>query len=452
MSASKPAIVEQISVRPGTYAGALANPLCGFSTGDIQQHEWATLDRTYIQWNAIENSEKDDIDQIRQYCDVRWQGVEASGVRVIPRVYLNWPPDMNYWPDDMKTGDFSSQQFEARVLRLIERLGKLWDNDPRVAFIQMGIIGKWGEQHSPGPSLRMQKLLGDAFNKAFKTKRIQVRYPSDFRDFTFGYYWDSWAHPDDLASTGAGLLKLGDRWKTAVLGGETAYDWGNFRQLGDNPTDSVKDPQHRKYLIDSIRTYHNTYLGWVSSYDQSDPDARAGAAQMQASMGYRFQIDAARYPSRVDPGHPFKLSFDVRNLGSAPMYYDWPVGVALLDRKTGRPVWSARLKGPRVSAWMPGDKWSKDSGAYLVPPAVYTVSEEFELPASVKPGEYLIAVSIIDPWSRPAVPAIRFANSDCTADGRLPLGTIGIGVNRKGVAIPRELLVDPGSLRPQYFI
>ncbi len=53
-----------------------------------------------------------------------------------------------------------------------------------------------------------------------------------------------------MKTHGAGIEKLGPRWKTAPTGGETAYDWGNYRtQPGDNPNDTLSDPAHRRFLI-----------------------------------------------------------------------------------------------------------------------------------------------------------------------------------------------------------
>ena len=123
------------------------------------EHEYATLARHYIKWNEIENAEDDGIDRIRAFCNEKWKGVEAANIKVIPRVYLHWSKDnQKYWPADMKADDYSSEQFNRRVRRLVARLGECWDNDPRVAFIQMGLIGKWGEHHSPDVSPEMQKL------------------------------------------------------------------------------------------------------------------------------------------------------------------------------------------------------------------------------------------------------------------------------------------------------
>ncbi len=100
-------------------------------------------------------------------------GIEEKNVKIIPRVYLHWSGNRTFWPEDMKEFDYSSQQFQSRVLRLIKRLGECWDNDPRVAFVEMGIFGKWGEQGSPFPTPDVEKLVGDAFAEAFKKRKFQ---------------------------------------------------------------------------------------------------------------------------------------------------------------------------------------------------------------------------------------------------------------------------------------
>ena len=288
---------ETITVRPVESNAAFRNPLKGFRVsmeGKLPKHEYATLARCYIKWNDLENDESDTIEKIRTYCDKRWAGLESSDIKVIPRVYLDWDkkPNNEYWPADMTTGDYDSDQFKKRVTRLIARLGECWDNDPRIAWIQMGLIGFWGEHHSPAPSEEMQKLLGNAFKKAFKNKKILVRHADEFNDGEFGIYWDSWAHAQQMNSRkhGGGLLKLNQakkRYLIAPIEGETAYNWGKYTvQPGDNPNDTLSDPVHRKYLLDSIRLLHCTALGWVANYDATKPDVHAGAEEVQKAFGY----------------------------------------------------------------------------------------------------------------------------------------------------------------------
>lgn len=446
-------IAETITVRPELYTGPLANPLAGFMMGDVGQHQWATLARTYIKWSDIESQASDGTEKIREYCDMRWADIEYRGIKVIPRVYLHWPPDKNHWPSDMTTGDYSSPQFEERVLRLISNLGQAWNDDPRVAFIEMGIIGKWGEHHSPDVTPRMQKLLGDAFSKAFTHKKVLVRHPWDFVGYSFGVYWDSWAHQDQMASHGQGIKKLGLKWQVVPMGGETAYDWGNYRtQPGSDPTDTVSDPKHRTFLINTIRDLHNTYLGWVSGYDAHDPIAASGAAEVQAAMGYRFTVDEFNYPSMVAPGGQLSVSFVVRNVGSAAFYYHWPVELSLIDKTTLKPVWKHIIEGVDISKWLPGDKWSKPRQVYDIEPLPNAISTSTSLPTTLRKGEYILALGILDPWGKPSIPAIRFAVKSCLADGRCPIGVVGIGVRPKNLSVPPSVLTEPSSGRPVYLV
>ena len=191
-----------IVVYPEEYPSALRNPLKGFRPDmgrNVFRSRFATLARHYIKWNDLEQNKTDDlVANIRAYSDGRWSRLRGTGVKVIPRVYLDWDRESGneYWPSDIKSGDYSSPEFKQRLLRLIEALGQCWDSDPRVAWVQMGIIGFWGEHHNPHPDLEMQRLLGAAFEKAFQNKQVLVRHPNEFEDFEFGVYWDSWAHQE----------------------------------------------------------------------------------------------------------------------------------------------------------------------------------------------------------------------------------------------------------------
>ena len=76
----------------------------------------------------------------------------------------------------MQTDDYSSEQFRNRLTRLVSRLIQVWNNDPRVAFVELGIFGQWGEHHSPDPEPEMQMLAAQVFADAFPDKHISVRH------------------------------------------------------------------------------------------------------------------------------------------------------------------------------------------------------------------------------------------------------------------------------------
>ncbi len=466
-----------IIVHPAEYAHALRNPMKGFrvdTTSKAYQKEFVTISRCYIKWNELENDEKDTIDKIRKFCDKKWKDLEKQNIKVIPRVYLDWnrKPGNEYWPADMQTGDYESEQFKKRLVRLIDRLGKCWDNDSRVAWIQMGLIGCWGEHHTPSLTPEMQKLLGDAFTKAFKNKKILVRHADEFTDYEFGIYWDSWAHEQQTNARKHGrdldiLNKTKERWKTAPIEGETAYDWGKFKiQPGDDPNDTLTDQVHRNFLIDTIRKFHCSGLGWIANYDNSKEEVRKGADEVQKAFGYRFVLNEFTCVRRIDFGKPFSISFSVINTGSAPVYENRPIEFSLLDPQTRKPVWKTILNPgvlanrtgsvpkpfdlmksytssqndpttgpePDLRNWLPGDDWDPVVRKYRKPAPVNVVKANLILHhsynAKISKGNYIAALAVLDPVG--LEPNLVFAIENYFNGGRHPLCQVAIGSDPQG--------------------
>jgi hypothetical protein len=439
--------VPTVVVRPQEYTGALRNPLKGFRAN--YPHAFGTLEHSYIRWNDLEDQASDGPDEIRAFCDTLWRDFPAHNVKAIPRVWLYMPPQhakiTHSWPSDLQDDDYSSPQFKERVVKLVEKLGVCWDTDPRVAYVEMGIIGWWGEHHDPDVSPEMQTTLGDAFTAAFARKPIMVRHARDFQDYHFGIHWDSWAHQDQMnwdKGGAPGIAALGDRWKTAVIGGETAYDWGNYQiQPGDSPNDTVTDPAHYQFLVDTIRWLHCNHLGWVSDYAYRNPATQEGAGLIQRALGYRFVLDEIRYPARLAPGEPFEVSFTVRNTGSSPMYGDWPVEASLLYLETGEIAWQDTFSGLDIRTWLPGDRWDKARQAYEDAPLSYETRGTFVLPAGVPEGEYALALAILDPAGM--LPSARFAIENYITGGRHPIGMVGIGTTPERAEVAPEQFDDP---------
>lgn len=440
------AIGQTFTIFPKEYGGALRNPLKGFRPltehALDKENRFATITHSYFKWNELENEESDTVEKIRDLCDLRWFGVEAQGIKVIPSIYLDFNEDEKYWPADMTAGDYTSQQFKQRLERLILRLGECWNDDPRVAFVETSIIGLWGEQHSPSPTPEIQKIMGDAFTRAFPNKKFLVRHPNEFTDYEVGYTWGSWAHGAQIHDDahGAGIERVNQqtgRWKTQPMEGEIAYNWGNEEEtLGGSPDKTLAIKKYRVALIDSIRNLHCTGLGWVSDYNQEDPQVAAGAEEVQKAFGYRFVIQQFACFSRVDPGQDLRLTFMVKNTGSAPFYANWPVELSLLDPKDHSPVWRTALKHVDIRDWLSGDDWDEAKNIYRIAPQTYTVDAKVQIPPKIARGEYSIALGIVDPAG--LQPAVRFAIENYVHGGRHPLGRIGIGVD-----INRKHTIDP---------
>jgi len=423
---SSPMKENLVTVYPEEYVHAIKNPLKGFRPSSKDNHEYGTLSKSYIKWNELENNVNDGIDKIKKFCNEKWRGIEKSNKKVIPRVYIEWPGQEGGWPADMTEGDYTSNQFKKRVTNLIKKLGEVWDNDPRVAFVEMGLVGEWGEMEWPDTKNEIKSAIAAQFATSFQKKIVMIRWPHTFNDdiYNFGYYWDSFAHKDQEYYA-FHLNKTSPRWRTAVIGGETAYNWGNIQiQPGKSPEESLRNPVHRDFLIDKIRTLHANHLGWIANYDHSDKNVRSGAEMVQKVFGYRFVLSEVTYPKRIDTNNQFTVSFKVKNTGSSPFYYNWPLEVSLIDAKTKQVVWKKQCADLDIRDWMPGDKWDESNDLYRVPAEDYLVNQTFMLSEDIPSGEYILAFAILDPAGNR--PCARFAINNYYNGGRHPIGKVGI--------------------------
>lgn len=469
---------DNVIVTPLYYDKPFRNPMMGwrdvFSPGldPVPQSyplPYGSMYREFIPWNSIENKESDGVDKILAFCNRRWKDVEKMNVKVIPRVYIHWlgtPPvddpdrlDGVRFPEDIPfefndgdpypiKGGYFHPSFQDRVRKLVAKLGEAWDNDPRVAYVEMGIVGQWSEHHSPNISTYwkphdfpehienvtwipgIEKTLGDAFTSAFKNKKVMVRYAYEFKDYEFGYEWDSWGIAEEDVRGYGEMMKMGDRWKTQPYGGEIAWNWGDFYEkfYPYGLPAILNDESARDKIIRYIRELHANHLGYFSyarpSVDFSSPSLDK-AADVQMALGYRFVLDQVSYSRRADPAGKFNVSFSLHNDGSSPFYYDWPVEVALLDSETRDLVWKELIQDAKVHQWFPGENWNNDLKRYMTPPEVYEISREFILPHNLKPGKYIVSLSILDPAGNR--PSLRFATRQYFAGGRHPIGYVGIG-------------------------
>ena len=441
---------DSVKVTPLEYQDALNNPFKGFrqNMSRVGEYPYDAIVRTYIKWNEIERNGEDGIDRILDVCNQKWSGIADNNTKVIPRVYLDWDskPGNEYWPEDMQSGDYSSEQFKRRVEQLVVKLGKAWDNDSRVAWIQMGIIGYWGEHHSPKPVEWQQELLGDLFSEAFKNKKVLVRRPFEtFEEYEFGWYWDRFAHYQQAVTQGEVMLeKLPDRWKTVPMEGEVGYgaEVGD-RQPGETPNETLRDPHHREWLIDWIRKAHCTGLGWISNYSLIEPDVSAGAEEVQKAFGYRFMLKEVTYPRSIQFNQSFSVSFAVQNAGSAPFYYNWPVELRLLDPVSRAVKWKQVMNGVDICDWMPGEEWNVNTREYDVPAPVIKHTAAFKIDDSLPKGKYILAIAILDPAGM--VPSVKFATAQYFKGGNHPVGYIGVDSSIAAFMLDPSVFDDPSD-------
>lgn len=514
---SFPKGMEQVTL--SEYEPAFRNPMKGlrefFDPGqDLRREDYpypyGSMIKEYMPWDKMENLEGDGVDKVIAYSNHRWQGVEDMNMKVIPRPFIIWvepwhgghPADPGFeddmdgwhWPSDLPgevgpykqipgsvgayvdpadsltpiIGGYFDPRFPDRVEKFVKKLGEAWDDDPRVAYVEMGIIGEWGEHHDPDISTfwpphdepvhvenrtwlpGIEKVLGDAFTKYFHNKKVMVRYAYEFKDYEFGIYWDSWAIDDEIERGYGQMIKLGDRWKTQVIGGEITWNWGSLRRKGFRSfEDCVADEHTHELIIEQIRNLHCNHLGGITWANFSRKQFIGDVQDVQKSLGYRFVIDKAFYYGTIVPGKPWKLGFSLTNTGSSPFYYDWPVCVYLLDPESHAEVWRCMLDDVDIRQWMPGENYSIEAGRYLSAPKRYEINEKLDV-AEIAEGEYIVALSILDPAG--LLPSVRFANNEYFEGGYTVLGKVGVGCRAADPAIPSEEYYDLQSDRTLHYV
>jgi len=410
-------------------AESFRNPMKGFRPSRFPgqtafgSHEYATVYKHYIPYTNLEVNENDPVRKIRDWSDSAWAGIEERNIKVIPRIVINYPRTGEWWPVGVPYGAtvgerWSSDALKDRLVSFVAKLGQAWDNDPRVAAVEMGLWGYWGEHHIWPDSLpdggdripvSFQLALGQAFKNAFRNKKVMVRYENTFNNFDVGYFWDSFALPND--AYWAEWMQNKGCWPTQMISGEVAYDWGDQTNLGGSPNGTLGSTSNTDYLIQYIKSTHCSSLGWVSDYSPDGGLISANAARVQKELGYRFVITQATFATRVDPGESLSIALKVANRGNAPFYYRWPVKVNLL-RSNRSIAWSGTLDTD-VRQWMPEGS--------------YDVTGSFVVPAGLAPGLYTLALSVNDPDGD--LPSLRFANSNYYSGGFTPIGRVGVGNN-----------------------
>lgn len=405
---------EDVVVRPPAKAGPLDNPLKGWcpytNAGTI--HQPYSMVFQYISWRELEPKKEDF--RFEEW-EKSWDVASAKNKHIVFRVYVDYPSKPSGLPGWLRKAgvketpytdygggqspDYNDPQMLAGMERFIEALGKRYNNNPRIAFIQLGLLGFWGEWHTyPRSELyaspETEHRVIDAYRKAFPDKSLMVRYARDYagQQKWIGFHDDMFPEDTDNGqdwSFLAGLRKMKrtDNWQVAVIGGEMVP--GKAKQWLGEDFDTT---------LTMLKRSHFTWIGpYCPALQKSSGEKfRRRSEELVRAMGYEFQLTELVHPAQVKPKQSVRLSLNGKNLGVAPFYYPWSVEWALLD--SAGTVVNLQKTNWEIRQWLPGE-----------------FAEQADLRFDVPPGKYRLGLGIRDPWRD--CPAIRFANDLPVVDG-----------------------------------
>ncbi|WP_419893638.1 DUF4832 domain-containing protein [Oceanobacillus kimchii] len=405
--------------------------------------------------------------------------IASRGNQAIFRVYLDYPNkptgipsflldlgletrDYSYYSNGGSNGtsmapDYNDENLVTALSHFIEALGDKYDGDPRIGFIQAGLIGFWGEWHtypqngttSLGswdgelaeyengratdwmPSLANQEAIMQKFNDSFDETKILARYPSEFnRDLSIGYHDDSFAFQTLPSSLGGedwhfvGRLEenqVMNKWKKEPIGGEVRPEiqmdmWDN------DPPQYLGDPIEGAQGEDYYNSVELTHVSWLKIQNvfqiPLEEDALERAREGSRRLGYEYFVPNAYM--NVANGH-LQAAMEIQNTGVAPFYYDWKVEIAARDENGKIEEWTTDWD---ISYILPKEDGTEENNGVLM--------EWSGDISQLSEGSYDILVNVVNPLSNMNSNAktFRFANEEQEENGWLNIGQIEINVSR----------------------
>jgi hypothetical protein len=255
--------------------------------------------------------------------------------------------------------------------QFIHTLGARYDGDVRIAWIEAGLYGFWGEWHvhdhprageSAGWEIlqRNKDALLRAYAEAFTRTLVLVRYPKITKDRDllahFGFHDDSFLE-DTLGSQRWQFWPLmqefgtTETWRTRPIGGEIRPEfqaalWKHWPNVeGEDVKTAIVITRATWMLNDGLfRTAPTS-------------EERTNALRAERLMGYTLFCTASRVAT--GRGTSAEVSVRVENRGIAPFYYAWPAELRALDAR-GNLIGETRIAWPLPSL-LPGKKQEWDA-------------------------------------------------------------------------------------------
>ena len=360
----------------------------------------------YKSWKELEPQEG--VYKFEQWEQTDWQHPNADGKHIIFRIYMDYPTKESGIPDWLLrkgvqttpykqhgggiTPNYNHPEMRKALAKFIAALGSRYNTNPRVAFIQLGLLGHWGEWHTyPQPELfadnMTTKIVVDAYRKAFPDKMLMARYPRGYAAVPkwLGFHDDMFPADTQNGEDWAFLTKLkvsgqDKNWAIAPIGGEM------------EPFQAEKWMLH-EYGV-TLKNLLDGHFSWVGPYcpalvETDDSGFIGNSEELIRRMGYDFRILTYQHYKVVKKGDPLQLYLIGANHGVAPFYYRWPVQLALIDVDGNIVTTETDLD---IRRWRLGE-----FRTLLTAPT-----------QNIPPGLYRLAIGVIDPWTKK--PRLQFSS------------------------------------------
>ena len=321
------------------------NPLRGFYTN----YDWgepvydfpASLEFAYIPLSELMSGPSNFT--FDTGLEPRLVAAEQRAHQLILRPYIDYPNKASGLPTFLEdqvemrsysdhgggmSPDYNNSQLRAALSSFIQAFGQAYDGDNRIAVIQLGLLGFWGEWHTwphsewfPGDEYLTEIL--DTYDQSFNHTLLQVRYPvANSPELKIGFHDDSFAHSTigdvewyfhpRLVASGAD-----EHWKNAPIGGELRPE------VQQSIFEENSNSQHQNFSQCVEATHASMLLNYAAfSGGLNSTNETKNAEKAALSLGYALHVSHANLSNN-------QLNLTIENRGVAPFYY--PLSVQLTD-------------------------------------------------------------------------------------------------------------------------
>lgn len=320
-------------------------------------------------------------------------------------------------PGQKAVPEFFDPVFLAKLKNFLTALGKCYDGDARISFVDIRSYGNWGEGHMW--PFGGQGLTPDEFRQhvqmhlgAFKKTRLCISAEGKAHASVY-----DWAVQQGVATRRDGICGNSDGRETARAFGHApgvfeffgSYTW--MKEQGW--WDGRKDKNGSGYkLTDCVETGKPSYVGLSHGGKEALKFLEAERPlidRLANRMGYHFVLQEAAVPAQLARGTAATVKLTWANEGVAPIYVPCAVALALLDAQDQAMdvCWPEQCK---PATWMPGK------------PSVEEARAAF---AKAAPGEYKLAAGLVQ-RTGDEKPAIKLGIEGRTAGGWYPLSNVRV--------------------------
>lgn len=272
------------------------------------------------------------------------QDSESRGHHTIVRVYIDYPNLQSGLPEYLSSAvscspyteygggcapNYQDPMLQSAIINFIKEFGARYDGDTRLAFVQLGLLGFWGEWHTYphtdwfASDIFQQEVI-ETFDDVFQKTPLQIRIPvQDTSERVMGFHDDSFAYStlgDIEWFFWSKMLAAGTElhWEHSPMGGEV------FPGLQETLfSEDYLLGEYSQDFATCISQTHATYMINYKAFHEYTPEQQEQAKEISMAMGYEYTIEKMHMEihglrgSNID----MQLTISVRNSGIAPFYY-----------------------------------------------------------------------------------------------------------------------------------